>query len=72
MAFTTTINGHTYTSDPMNTSVPDGYRFIGYGYLTAFPNFAADLMAVAQQALGYAGAASTSAGSASDSAGVAS
>ena len=51
MAFTFTINGHTYTSDPANTGVPEAYRFIGYNYLTALGNLAVDLVAVATAAI---------------------
>lgn len=51
MAFTFTINGNTYTSDPSNTSVPEGYRFIKYGYITALANLAQDIVAVMTQRL---------------------
>ncbi|HYD79849.1 MAG TPA: hypothetical protein VEC06_08570 [Paucimonas sp.] len=51
MPFTFTINGHTYTSDPANVSVPDGYRFIKYGYITALANLAQDIVAVMTQAI---------------------
>lgn len=64
MPFTFTINGHTYTSDPSNISVPDGYRFIGYGYITALGNLAADIAAVAAQVLTNAGTASSAAATA--------
>lgn len=43
--FTFTVNGKTYTSDPSNTSVPDGYRFIGYGYVSALANLVGDIQA---------------------------
>jgi hypothetical protein len=49
--FTFSINGNTYTSDPANAVVPDGYRFIKYGYVTALANLAVDIVAVAAQAL---------------------
>jgi hypothetical protein len=45
MAFTFTLNGHEYTSDP-NVAVEDGYRFDGYGYMKALPNLVVDLVAV--------------------------
>lgn len=43
MAFTFTINGNTYSSDPAS-SAPDGYRFVGYGYITALANLAQDIV----------------------------
>lgn len=46
MAFTFTINGHTYTSDPNNVAVPEGYRFVKYGYITALANLAQDIAVV--------------------------
>lgn len=64
MAFTITINGHEYTSDPANTTAPAGNRFIGYGYITALANLAVDIVAVAGQALGYRDAAAASAATA--------
>jgi hypothetical protein len=66
--FTFTINGNTYTSDPANNTVPDGYRFIKYGYITALANLAADIVSVAGQVLGYKNAASDSADAAEQSA----
>lgn len=45
MAFTLTINGHKYTSDP-NVVVADGYRFDGYGYMRALPNLIVDIVTV--------------------------
>lgn len=45
MAFTITLNGHQYTSDP-DVPVADGYRFDGYGYMKALPNLIVDLVAV--------------------------
>ncbi|WP_136414840.1 hypothetical protein [Herbaspirillum sp. ST 5-3] len=68
MSFTFTINGHTYTSDPANVDVPDGYRFIGYGYISALGNLGADLATVAAQVLLSAGSATNSAQAANDSA----
>lgn len=47
MAFTFTINGHEYTSDPANATAQEGYKFIGYGYITALANLAVDIAAVA-------------------------
>lgn len=45
MAFTFTLNGHLYTSDPA-TVVAVGYRFNGYGYITALANLVQDIVAV--------------------------
>lgn len=47
MAFTFTINGNEYTSDPNNVTADAARRFIGYGYLTAIANLATDMVAVA-------------------------
>lgn len=71
MAFTFTINGHTYTSDPSDTTTPAGYRFIGYGYITALANLAVDIVAVAGAAMGYRDSAGSHASDAASSAGVA-
>lgn len=68
MAFTFTINGHTYTSDPANMAVPAGYRFEGYGYITALANLVQDIVAVAAAVLGYQINAAQSAADAADSA----
>ncbi len=57
MAFTFTINGHTYTSDPANTGVAAAYHFDGYNYLTALGNLAVDLVAVAASAIAAAASA---------------
>lgn len=59
--FTFTINGNTYTSDPANNTVPDGYRFIKYGYMSALGNLAQDIVTVAGQVLGWSNSASNSA-----------
>lgn len=59
--FTFTINGHTYTNDPSNVAVPDGYRFIAYGYISALANLAQDIVAVATQVLGWSNTASNAA-----------
>lgn len=54
--FTFTINGNTYTSDPTNTTVPDGYRFIKYGYMSALANLAQDIVAVMTASIASAAA----------------
>lgn len=54
MAFTITVNGHIYTSDPADTSAADGYRFIGYGYISALANLAVDIVAVMATQVGLA------------------
>ena len=67
MAFTFTINGHTYTSDPTDTGVPAAYHFDGYHYIQALGNLAVDFVAVVASALSAASAAATaSATSATD------
>jgi len=67
MAFSFTINGHTYTSDPTNTVVPAAYHFDGYHYIQALGNLAVDFVAVVASALSDAAAsAAASAGSATN------
>lgn len=60
MAFTFTINGHKYSSDP-NSDAADGYRFVGYGYIAALGNLVQDLMAVVGVAVAAASSATASA-----------
>jgi hypothetical protein len=62
--FTFFINGHEYTSNPANTTAPDGYRFIKYGYLSALGNLAQDIVAIATQILGWSNTASNAASTA--------
>jgi hypothetical protein len=62
--FTFVINGHEYTSNPANTTAPDGYRFIKYGYLSALGNLVQDIVAIATQILGWSNIASNAASTA--------
>jgi hypothetical protein len=62
MPFTFALNGNTYTSDPTNVVVPDGYRFIGYGYITALANLSQDIVAVMTQQVAAAAGQVTLAG----------
>lgn len=71
MAFTFTINGHTYTNDPANAGPAAGYRFEGYGYLAALANLIGDIVAVAAATVSSATAAGEAAGTATDKAGIA-
>lgn len=72
MAFTFTLNGKTYTSDPA-VDVPNGYRFNGYGYITALANLVQDIVTVMTNQVGLAttqaGNAAASAASAANSPG---
>jgi hypothetical protein len=51
MAFTFTINGNVYTSDPANVTAGATRRFIGYGYITALALLVEDIIAVAAAVL---------------------
>ena len=68
MAFTFTINSHTYTSDPTNTGVAAEYHFDGYNYMTALGNLAVDIVAVAAAVVASAAAALVSENAAAASA----
>lgn len=68
MAFTFTINGHTYTNDSANAAPPAGYRFEGYGYLGALANLVVDIVAVAAATVLSATAAGDSAANAAEQA----
>lgn len=69
MAFTFSINGHTYTSDPTNTGVAAGYHFDGYNYMTALGNLCGDLVAVAAAVVSDKNTTAASAAASADSAG---